>query len=189
MPKTTSQTGIDFIKSFEACKLTAYTCQSGVLTIGYGHTSGVKAGMKITQEQADKFFQEDLAKFEAYVNNSSYVPFTDKLTQGQFDALVSFAYNCGGGNLKQLCSNRTIDKVGDDLVLYNKANNTVSKGLVRRRAAEQAMYKGNDKKDSLDGIAKEVLQGKWGNGEERKRRLTAAGYDYAAVQRRVTEML
>ena len=56
------------IKSFEGCRLEAYKCPAGVWTIGYGHTAGVKQGMKITLEEADKFLREDVEKFEKKVD-------------------------------------------------------------------------------------------------------------------------
>lgn len=95
------QAGLALIKQFEGCRLIAYQCSAGVWTIGYGHTAGVYKGMKITQAQADAFLKQDIAKFEKYINNPSYVPFTDKLNQNQFDALVSFAFNLGQGNVKK----------------------------------------------------------------------------------------
>ena len=187
MPKSISQDGINLIKEFEDCKLIAYRSPAGVWTIGYGHTSDVTQGMRITQAQADAYLRQDLTQFESYVNDPSYVPFTASLTQGQFDALVSFAYNCGAGKLKQLCSGSNATDVGNSLPLYNKNGGKVLQELANRRAAEQALYNKKEKK-SVDELAKEVWQGKWGNGEDRKQRLTAAGYDYAAVQRRVNEI-
>ena len=131
----TSNKGISFIKSFESCHLTAYKCPSGVWTIGYGHTSGVKEGQSITQTQADAFLEEDLAKFEKYVINTGLV-----LNQNQFDALVSFTYNCGNGNLKKLIKNRTLAEIAEALLLYNKSNGKVLTGLVRRREAERELF-------------------------------------------------
>ena len=92
----TSQKGIDLIKQFEGCRLSAYKCPAGVWTIGYGHTYGVKAGQKISQKQAEEFLKDDLKSFEAAVNNYVKVP----LTQNQFDALVSFSFNVGSEALR-----------------------------------------------------------------------------------------
>lgn len=86
-------------------------CSAGAWTIGYGHTAGVHKGMKITQAQADEYLKQDIAKFEKYINNPSYVPFTDKLNQNQFDALVSFAFNLGQGNVKKLCTGRVMNQI------------------------------------------------------------------------------
>lgn len=105
------QAGLALIKQFEGCRLVAYQCSAGVWTIGYGHTAGVYKGMKITQAEAEAYLLQDVAKFEKYVNNLSYVPFTDQLNQNQFDALVSFAFNLGQGNVKKLCTGRTINQI------------------------------------------------------------------------------
>lgn len=87
----------DRIKKFESCRLTAYQDAAGVWTIGYGHTGSVYTGMQISQEQAEDLLKEDLKRFEAAVNR--YV--TGALTQGRFDALVSFSFNVGEGALKK----------------------------------------------------------------------------------------
>ena len=100
--RTISAVGIALIKRFEGCRLTAYKCSAGVWTIGYGHTSGVHSGQAITQAQADALLWQDLEKFEWYVNSTAYVPITAQLNENQFAALVSFAFNCGQGNLKRL---------------------------------------------------------------------------------------
>ncbi|MEO2261164.1 lysozyme [Paenibacillus amylolyticus] len=138
-----SKLGIDLIKSFEGCKLTAYKPVSTeqYWTIGWGHYGAdVKKGMIITQAQADAMLVTDLAKYEAYVNNPSYVPVTDKLNQNQFDALTSFCYNCGAGNLKQLCTGRTVDQIAANITKYNKAGGNVLNGLVRRRQVELDLF-------------------------------------------------
>lgn len=131
----TSKNGIELIKSFEGCRLTAYKCPAGVWTIGYGHTSGVKEGQRISQEQADLYLALDLEKYEGYVEAANL-----QLNQNQFDALVSFAYNCGYGNLKTLIRNRTLAQIAEALLLYNKANGKVLSGLVRRRQAEHDLF-------------------------------------------------
>lgn len=131
----TSQKGIDLIKSFEGCKLTAYQDTVHVWTIGYGHTGGVKSGQKITKAQAEDFLKADLAKFEKAVNALKM-----DFNQNQFDALVSFAYNCGTGNLNKLCKCRTKAEIGSKMLLYNKAGGKVLAGLTRRRNAENKLY-------------------------------------------------
>lgn len=153
----TSQNGIDLIKKFEGCKLTAYKCSAGVLTIGYGHTAGVKEGQKITQEQADNYLKLDLKVYEKHVNNLNL-----PLNQNQFDALVSFTYNCGSGCLKTLVKNRTLEQIAEALLLYNKANGAVLQGLVRRRKAERELFlsKTNDSnKYKVTAIALNVRTG------------------------------
>lgn len=130
-----SQVGIDLIKSFEGCVLTAYLCPSNVWTIGYGHTTGVYQGQTITKAQAEQYLKEDIVKYENYVNNTGL-----SLNQNQFDALVSFTYNCGSGNLKKLIANRSLSEIADAILLYNKSRGTVLKGLVRRREAERNLF-------------------------------------------------
>ena len=138
--KRIGQAGLDLIKQYEGCRLAAYRCAAGVWTIGYGHTAGVHSGMTITQAQADAYLQQDIAKFEGYVNNPTYVPITEQLNQNQFDALVSFAFNLGAGNLRKLCKGRTAAQIAQAMTQYCKANGKVLAGLRRRRAAEQALF-------------------------------------------------
>lgn len=131
----TSNNGIALIKQFEGVRLRAYKCLADVWTIGYGHTAGVKEGMTITQKQAEEFLKKDLHLYENYVNLLNL-----KLTQNQFDALVSFTYNCGAGNLKTLTKNRTLAQIADALLIYNKGGGKVLDGLVRRRNAERELF-------------------------------------------------
>lgn len=130
-----SEKGLALIKSFEGCRLEAYKCPAGVWTIGYGHTSGVKRGMKITQSQADSFLKSDIEKYEKYVINKNL-----GLNQNQFDALVSFTYNCGAGNLSTLVKGRSLVEISNAILLYNKANGKILAGLKRRREAERALF-------------------------------------------------
>ena len=138
--KRIGQAGLALIKQYEGCRLAAYRCAAGVWTIGYGHTAGVHSGMTITQAQADAYLQQDIAKFEGYVNNPAYVPITEQLNQNQFDALVSFAFNLGAGNLRKLCKGRIAAQIAQAMTQYCKANGKVLAGLRRRRAAEQALF-------------------------------------------------
>ena len=93
----TSDSGIKMIGTFEGCRLTAYWDKTGkVWTIGYGHSKGVKEGEKITNQQAIDFLKKDVFDAEASVNKY----FTHyNWNQNEFDALVSFTFNCGGGAL------------------------------------------------------------------------------------------
>lgn len=134
------QAGLKLIMEFEGCRLAAYQCAAGVWTIGYGHTAGVYSGMTITQAQAEEYLKQDVAKFEKYVNNATYVPITASLTQNQFDALVSFAYNCGAGNVKKLCKGRTAAQIATAMLQYNKAAGKELAGLTKRRKAEQKLF-------------------------------------------------
>jgi len=184
----TSDAGINLIKKYESCQLTAYKCPSNVWTIGYGHTHGVTQGMTITQEQADNFLRSDLSNAEKYVG--VYAPIYH-FSQNQFDALVSFTFNCGAGNLKKLVNGgmRTIYEISEAIPSYNKSRGVVLKGLVKRRADEKAMFDKDLTKKSITEVANEVLRGLWGNGDERRLRLTKAGYDYTKVQAEVNRII
>lgn len=133
----TSQKGIDLIKSFEGCKLTAYKCPAGVWTIGYGHTGDVQEGQTITSDYAETLLRSDLVKFELKV--SKYDPQYD-WKQNEFDAMVSFAYNIG--NIDQLTDrgNRSKEVIAEKILLYNKAAGQVLNGLIRRREAEKVLF-------------------------------------------------
>lgn len=131
-----SQKGIDLIKRFEGCSLSAYRCPRGVWTIGWGHTAGVKQGDRITQEVADNYLKNDLKVYEAHVRNIVKIP----VTQNQFDALVSFCYNCGQANLKKLVSNRNATQIAAAIIKYNKSGGKVLAGLVKRRNAEKDLF-------------------------------------------------
>jgi len=169
MARKISQAGITLIKSFEGCRLTAYkpVAAETYWTIGWGHYGpDVKQGMTITQAEADAMLVKDLAKYEAYVNNPAYVPITAQLTQNQFDALVSFCYNCGAGNLKTLCTGRTAAEIAASIPKYNKGSGQVLAGLVRRRAAEVALFNKEDETDMAESKPsktgfKDVPAGNW----------------------------
>lgn len=137
----TSQKGIDLIKKFEGCRLEAYRCPAGVWTIGYGHTKGVKDGMKISQAQAEEFLREDLRIFEKAVESCVKAP----LSQNQFDALVSFCYNCGAEALRtstllKLLNEGKYFEAGEQFLRWNKAGGKVLVGLTRRREEEKTLF-------------------------------------------------
>lgn len=134
----TSQKGVDLIKQFEGCRLQAYKAvpTEQCYTIGYGHYgSDVSPNMVISQAQAEDFLKQDLAKYESAVNALG-IP----LNQNQFDALVSFAYNCGAGNLKKLVRGRDAQQIADAMLQYNKSGGNVLAGLTRRRQAERELF-------------------------------------------------
>lgn len=132
----TSQNGIDLIKQFEGCRLTAYRCPAGVWTIGYGHTENVKEGQTITSIYAETLLREDLIKYEQKVAKYNRYCWN----QNEFDALVSFAYNLG--SIDQLTANgtRSREVIAEKMVLYNKAGGKVLNGLIKRREAERKLF-------------------------------------------------
>lgn len=134
-----SDKGLNIIKKYEGLRLTAYKCPAGVWTIGYGHTSGVSQGMKCTVADAEAYLLADVASAEKAVQKyDTYYNFD----QNEFDALVSFTYNCGSGNLKKLTSNgnRTREEISNHITAYNKAGGKTLSGLVARRAEEKALF-------------------------------------------------
>ena len=137
----TSQAGIDLIKSFEGLRLTAYADPVGVWTIGYGHTAGVKEGDQISQSQAEDLLRADLEEFEEGVRDAVQV----SLTQQQFDALVSLAFNVGLGAFRRSTLRRRLN-AGDyegaaqEFARWNMAGGRVLHGLTKRRAAERDMF-------------------------------------------------
>lgn len=138
-----SSNGLKIIKKYEGCRLTAYKCPAGVWTIGYGHTKGVKQGMTITQAKADAYLEADCKTFVKAVNKY-YGKGKNKyqFNQNQFDALVSFTYNCGAGNLKILLNGgkRSIAEISKAIPKYTRANGKVLKGLANRRADEKNLF-------------------------------------------------
>ncbi len=146
MSKTTSNAGLNLIKGFEGKRLNAYDDGVGVWTIGYGtikypNSVRVKKGDTCTEQQAEDYLRNDLAKFEAAINKLVKVP----LTQNQFDALASFTYNLGETNLTNSTLLKKLNKgdyqgAADQFLVWNRAGGKVMKGLVRRREAERALF-------------------------------------------------
>ena len=142
----TSDKGIALIKEFEGCKLTAYQDSGGVWTIGYGWTQPVdgkpiRAGMTIKQETAERLLKTGMVSYESDVSRLVKVG----LTQGQFDALVSFTYNLGARSLSTSTLLRKLNAgdyagAADEFLRWNKAGGKVLNGLTRRREAERALF-------------------------------------------------
>lgn len=140
----TSKNGRDFIKGFEALRLIAYPdpgTGGKPWTNGWGHTKGVKQGDRITQAQAEQFLSDDLAVFELTVNGAVKRP----MTQNQFDAMVSLAFNIGGPEFAQstlVKKFNTGDVLGaaDQFPRWKFSGGKVMPGLVKRRAAEREMF-------------------------------------------------
>ena len=138
-----SQAGLDLIKRFEGCRLKAYQDAVGIWTIGYGHTGpNVYEGLTITQKQADDILAQDVGRFASGVAANVNV----SITQSEFDALVSFAFNVGLGAfktstlLKLLNDNADRKVVASQFLRWNKADGKVLDGLTKRRNAEKALF-------------------------------------------------
>ena len=193
-----SKTGIDLIKEFEGCHLTAYQDEVGVWTIGYGITNAdksitgttIKSGLKISQSTAEKWLEESL--------NKKYLPLVMKYdtrynwNQNEIDALVSFAYNIG--SIDQLTANgsRSRSVIADKMLEYNKAGGKVYRGLTRRREAERKLFltpmEGKEVKDikkkgcfsnnkNADNLTDFLHNRGYGAGEHNLRLIAAENWD------------
>jgi lysozyme len=142
--------GFALICEFEGCRTAAYQDAVGVWTIGYGHTSAaglpcVAPGLTVTRAEATGILMRDLETFSAGVKSA----ITTQLNDNQFSALVSFAFNVGLGNFRSSSVLRSVnaccfDQVPADLALWVKAGGKVLPGLIRRRAAEAALFMTGD---------------------------------------------
>ncbi len=132
---------IEKIKEFEGVKLVAYKCPAGIPTIGVGHTKGVKMGQKISMAQVNSLLRSDLSPIEVFLNKQPA-----KFTQGQFDALVDFAFNLGIGALsgsslfkKALVRANDIE-IKNEFMKWTHAAGKVLPGLVKRRQWESVRW-------------------------------------------------
>jgi lysozyme len=143
-----SDNGIRLIQEFEGLRLTSYLCSASVPTIGYGATyyqdgSKVKLGQTITRDQANQLLKDHLKEFEGSVIGLLN---KTKVNQNQFDALVSFTFNLGAGNLAKsqllrfIKANPNDPKIAAEFAKWNRAGGEVSRGLVRRRKKEAELY-------------------------------------------------
>lgn len=140
--KSISSEGLRFIKKKEGLKLEAYQDVAGVWTIGYGHTGDVKPGMTITSHQADAILDADVDRFERAVNNLVKV----EINQGQFDALVSFAFNVGDAalarsNLLRLVNEKKFEEAAREFSKWKYAGGQIDNGLATRREDEAALFR------------------------------------------------
>jgi lysozyme len=143
-----SNLGLELIKKYEGFKAKAYLCPANVITIGFGSTyyeDGTKVKLTdspITQERATELLEALLVSYERSVD--SYC--VDTINQYQFDALCSFAYNCGVGNLKSSTLLKKVNKnpndptIKDEFLKWNKGGGKVLSGLTKRRIEEAQLY-------------------------------------------------
>jgi lysozyme len=176
-----SADGLALVKEFEGLRLKAYKCPAAVWTIGYGHTSAagapiVSADMLISKENAEEILQRDMVQYEDGVRKLVTVG----LTQGQFDALVDFAYNAGVGALQKSTLLKKVnaekfDEVPAEFMKWTKGGGKELPGLVRRRRAEVKLWRGletekpvcNDEaraEPDLPVPKKSIMQSKEANG-------------------------
>ena len=176
-----SAAGLATVKEFEGLRLKAYKCPAAVWTIGYGHTSAagapiVNPDLVITKDEAEEVLARDMEQYEEGVRKYVKVD----LTQGQFDALVDFAYNAGVGALQKSTLLKKVnaekfDEVPAEFMKWTKGGGKELPGLVRRRRAEVKLWRGLDteKPVSVDEAraepdqpkaSKSIMQSKEANG-------------------------
>ena len=132
-----SESLVQKIKEFEGFSNTAYKCAGGVWTCGFGTTKDITPTTRCTRSEAEQWLLRDIAPIEAYLNTIEQVR-----TQGQYDALVDFAYNLGLGNLKSSTLLRKIkegastEDIQEQFRRWVYAGGKVLKGLVKRREWE-----------------------------------------------------
>ena len=143
---TTSKTFQELVQSFEGVRLVAYQDIKGIWTIGYGHTKDVTPGMTITQATALGLLAYDAGAASNCVNfcicNKGI-----ELTQDEFDALVDFCFNLGCGELQRSAMLKYIiqgrfQAAAGEFEKYDHASGKVVAGLLRRRMAEENLFKG-----------------------------------------------
>lgn len=143
----TSQQGLELIKHYEGLRLTPYRCPAGLWTVGYGHLIGNGSVLPdswnrtFSVAEANALLVTDVIRFERGVTR--YCPI--KLSQGQFDALVSFSFNLGLGtlqrsSLRQKINRGDIEGAKEVLLKYNKAGGIISRGLTLRRVSESKLF-------------------------------------------------
>lgn len=145
-----SAAGLDTVKEFEGLRLKAYKCPAAVWTIGYGHTSAagnpiVTPELAITEDEAEEILARDMGQYEDAVRKFVKV----EITQGQFDALVDFAYNAGVGALQKSTLLKKVnaekfDEVPAEFMKWTKGGGRELPGLVRRRRADVKLWRGLD---------------------------------------------
>lgn len=145
MPIRGAQVNLDpaiaLIKEFEGCALVSYQDSGGLWTIGYGHIDGVTPGMVITAEQAERFFEQDLANTAKLVLREV----KNTVSNNQLCALVSFTFNEGVGHLEESTTLKEInagdyEAAASALLLWDKCRGSVVAGLLRRRKAERDLF-------------------------------------------------
>ena len=153
--------GLELIKKYEGLRLKAYKAVSTEIyyTIGYGHYGAdVWEGMQITRKQAEEYLVSDCEFAVCAVNQyeSCYC-----YNQNQFDALVSFTFNCGAQNFKRLVSGgaRSLEQISNKIIEYDRAGGIAMKGLTRRRLEEQQLFHTPEEKEycTIQQLAQENL--------------------------------
>lgn len=190
--------GLELVKEFEGCRLTAYLDPVGIWTIGFGNTSHAKEGLTITKREAEEWLKEDLKAAENAVSKwQAHYSFNEN----EASALISFTFNCGAGSLNNLVKNgkRTKAEITRYITLYNKGiNGKVLPGLTRRRKAEKELFllpvepaeetQSDPSTAEVYDVAVRVCRGEFGDNADRVAALKSAGYDPATIQKEVNRI-
>lgn len=142
-----AESAMDFIEAWEGCKLTAYKCPAGIWTIGCGHTKDVTEHDEITYEQSRKMLREDIEEVKR-----GLAPFVNvHVTEGQYVALVSLAFNVGASYVVHNCPRLMralnagdVEQAAHQFLDITKAGGKELPGLVRRRKSEAKLFLGED---------------------------------------------
>lgn len=185
-----SENGKKLLMEWEGFCNKAYKCVATekYYTIGFGHYGkDVNKGMTITRADAEKLLEKDLRAFESKVEKYNDVY---HWTQNQFDAMVLFAYNVG--SIDKLTNNgkRSVEEISRKMLEHNKSGGKVLTGLTNRRLKEQAIFNTKEIKASdVINCVKLVIDGKFGSGIDRKKKLEKEGYNYSKIQEIVNLVL
>ena len=142
-----AEVAMDFIEAWEGCRLQAYKCPADIWTIGVGHTKDVTEHDEITYEQARELLLEDVEEVKR-----GLVPFVNvHVTEGQFIALVSLAFNVGVSygvhkcpKLMRALNAGDVEQAAHQFLDITKAGGKELPGLVRRRKSEAKLFLGED---------------------------------------------
>lgn len=140
-----AESAMDFIEAWEGCKLTAYKCPAGIWTIGCGHTKDVTEHDEITYEQSRELLRKDIEEVKR-----GLAPFVNiHVTEGQFIALVSLAFNVGVSyvvhkcpKLMQALNAGDVEACAHEFLDIDSANGVKLPGLTRRRQSEARLFLG-----------------------------------------------
>lgn len=178
-----SENGKKLLMEWEGFCNKAYKCVATekYYTIGFGHYGkDVTKGMSITRADAQKLLEKDIVSFESKVEKYNDVY---HWTQNQFDAMVLFAYNVGSIDKLTNKGKRSIEEISKKMLEYNKSGGKVLTGLTNRRLKEQAIFNTKEIKASdVINCVKLVIDGKYGCGIDRKKKLEKDGFNYSKIQ-------
>ena len=201
--RSVSARGLAIIKEFEGFYSKAYRCPAVVWTIGYGTTDSDKSitgtsiypGLKITEAKATEWLKKSVEL--SCAKNVMKFDHIYHWTQNEFDALVSFAYNVGSIDGLVANGKRSKKEIPERMMDYVRGGGKVLPGLVRRRKYERDLFLNTNiipKKEAvfcqgktLKTIVDEVIEGKWGYGDDRVNKLKKAGCDPRKVQNEVNK--